>query len=45
MLNFELKQTYKHSIKILLRWKNIRFLRRTNHIRTVVKNIRRGSFS
>jgi len=32
MLKFELVQTDKHSIKILLRRKNLRFLRRTNHI-------------
>lgn len=31
MLKFELIQTYKHSIKILLRRKNLWFLRRTNH--------------
>ena len=31
MLKFELVQTDKHSIKILLRRKNLRFLRRTNH--------------
>ncbi len=31
MLKFELIQNYKHSIKILLRRKNLRFLRRTNH--------------
>ena len=34
MLKLELKQTDKHSIKILLRRKNLRFLRRTNHIQT-----------
>jgi len=32
MLTFKLVQTDKHSIKILLRRKNLRFLRRTNHI-------------
>ncbi len=32
MLKFELVQTDKHSIKILLRQKNLRFLRRTNLI-------------
>jgi len=32
MLKFELVQTDKHSIKILLRRKNLRFLRRTNLI-------------
>jgi hypothetical protein len=31
MLKFELAETDKHSIKILLRRKNLRFLRRTNH--------------
>jgi hypothetical protein len=31
MLKSDLVQTDKHSIKILLRWKNLRFLRRTNH--------------
>ena len=31
MLKFELEQTDKHSIKILLRRKNLWFLRRTNH--------------
>ena len=31
MLTFELTETDKHSIKILLRRKNLRFLRRTNH--------------
>jgi len=31
MLKFELVQTDEHSIKILLRRKNLRFLRRTNH--------------
>jgi len=35
MLKFELVQTDKHSIKILLRRKNLRFLRRTNLIQTV----------
>jgi len=34
MLTFELAETDKHSIKILLRRKNLRFLRRTNHIQT-----------
>jgi len=32
MLKFELVQTDKHSIKILLRPKNLQFLDRTNHI-------------
>jgi len=31
MLKFEQVENYKHSIKILLRRKNLRFLRRTNH--------------
>jgi len=39
MLKFELVQTDKHSIKILLRRKNLRFLRRTNHIQTVVRKL------
>ena len=34
MLKFELVQTDKHSIKILLRRKNLRFLRRTNLIKS-----------
>jgi hypothetical protein len=34
MLTFELKETDKHSIKISLRRKNLRFLRRTNLIKT-----------
>jgi len=34
MLTFELEQTDKHSIIILLRRKNLRFLRRTNYIQT-----------
>jgi hypothetical protein len=34
MLKSELVQTDKHSIKISLRRKNLRFLRRTNHIQT-----------
>ena len=34
MLTFELTETDKHSIKILLRRKNLRFLRRTNLIKT-----------
>jgi len=34
MLTFELAETDKHSIKILLRRKNLRFLRRTNNIQT-----------
>jgi hypothetical protein len=33
MLTFELAETDKHSIKILLRRKNLRFLRRTNLIK------------
>jgi len=31
MLKSDLVETDKHSIKILLRRKNLRFLRRTNH--------------
>ena len=34
MLTFELAETDKHSIKILLRRKNLRFLRRTNLIKS-----------
>jgi hypothetical protein len=34
MLTFEVVQTDKHSIKILLRRKNLRFLRRTNLIKS-----------
>ncbi len=34
MLKSDLLQTNKHSIKILLRRKNLRFLRRTNLIKT-----------
>jgi len=34
MLTFELNQTDKHSIKILLRRKNLRFSSRTNLIKT-----------
>ena len=34
MLTFELVQTGKHSIKIGLRRKNLRFLRRTNLIKS-----------
>jgi hypothetical protein len=34
MLTFELAETDKHSIKILLRRKNLRFLPRTNLIKS-----------
>jgi len=34
MLKFELAETDKHSIIILLRRKNLRFLSRTNNIQT-----------
>jgi len=34
MLKSDMVQTDKHSIKILLRRKNLRFLRRTNYIQT-----------
>ena len=34
MLKLELAETGKHSIKILLRRKNLRFLRRTNLIKS-----------
>ena len=33
MLTFELAETDKHSTKILLRRKNLRFSSRTNHIK------------
>ena len=39
MLKLELEQTDKHSIKILLRRKNLRFLRRTNHYTNTLQNI------
>jgi hypothetical protein len=39
MLKLELKQTDKHSIKILLRRKNLRFLSRTNHNTNSLQNI------
>ena len=39
MLTFELVQTDKHSIKILLRRKNLRFLRRTNLIKSRCKTL------
>ena len=42
MLKFELIQNYKHSIKILLRRKNLRFLRRTNHIQTRCTTLRKN---
>jgi len=41
MLKFELVQTDKHSTSNLLRRKNLRFLRRTNHIQTVIGNCRK----
>lgn len=37
MLKLELVQTDKHSIIILLRRKNLRFLSRTNNIQTIYK--------
>ena len=39
MLKSELVQTDKHSIKISLRRKNLRFLRRTNHNTNTLANI------
>jgi len=45
MLTFELVQTDKHSTKILLRRKNLRFLRRTNLINHVVCNSRKTRYS
>jgi len=38
MLKFKLVQTDKHSTSNLLREKNSRFLRRTNHIQTFVQH-------
>ena len=40
MLKFEQVQNYKHSIKILLRRKNLRFLRRTNHYTNTLAHIK-----
>jgi len=40
MLKFELVQTDKHSINDLLRRKNLRFLRRTNHNPKPLANIK-----
>ena len=40
MLKSDLVQTDKHSIKILLRRKNLRFLRRTNHNTKPLSTIR-----
>jgi len=42
MLTFELVQTDKHSIKIGLRRKNLRFLRRTNLIKTRCATIKKS---
>jgi hypothetical protein len=42
MLKLELVQTDKHSIKILLRRKNLRFLRRTNHYTNTLEGILSG---
>ena len=39
MLKSDLVQTDKHSIKILLRRKNLRFLRRTNHYTNTLPKI------
>jgi len=41
MLKFELIQTYKQSIKILLRRKNLWFLSRTNLIKNRCKTLKR----
>jgi len=41
MLTLDLVQTDKHSIKILLRRKNLRFLRRTNYIQTRCAQLKR----
>ena len=46
MLKSELVQTDKHSIKILLRRKNLRFLRRTNHYtNTLAASFKENLFS
>jgi len=42
MLTFELEQTDKHSIKIGLRRKNLRFLRRTNHYTNTLATIKKS---
>jgi len=39
MLKFEQVENYKHSIKILLRRKNLWFLSRTNHYTNTLANI------
>ncbi len=41
MLKSDLVQTDKHSIKILLRRKNLRFLSRTNHYTNTLVNIKK----
>ncbi len=41
MLKFDLVQTDKHSIIILLRRKNLRFLRRTNNIQSRCAQLKR----
>jgi len=38
MFKFELAETEKYSKKILLRWKNLRFLRCTNHNKNSLEN-------
>ena len=47
MLTFELAETDKHSIIILLRRKNLRFLRRTNLIKSrwqQLKKLKNGKY-
>ena len=44
MLKFEQIENCKHSIKILLRRKNIWFLRRTNHYTNTLQNIAEQNF-
>jgi hypothetical protein len=42
MLKFEQVENYKHSIKILLRRKNLWFLSRTNHYTNTLGNIQKA---
>ena len=44
MLKSDLVETDKHSIIILLRRKNLRFLRRTNHNTNTLQNIAEQNF-
>ena len=45
MLKFELAETDEHSIIILLRRKNLRFLRRTNLIKTRYQKYEKDIFT